>query len=109
MPSHVVAIMVRLKAKPGFEAKVIGAVRALIEPTRQKPNCLYYDFHQMNNDPTVFLSYEVWSSLQDFEEHLNSPFLLAMQEAATEFLAQPLQYTVMRSVAPTPGSSTVPL
>jgi quinol monooxygenase YgiN len=109
MPSQVVAIQVFLKAKPGFENKVRGAVLALIEPIRQKPNCLYYDFHQLRDDPTGFLSYEVWSSLQDFEEHLKSPFIMAMTESATEFLAQPLQYSVMYSVAPTEGSSTVPL
>lgn len=109
MPNQVVAIQVFLKAKPGFENKVRGAVLALIEPIRQKPNCLYYDFHQLRDDPTGFLSYEVWSSLQDFEDHLKSPFILAMQESATEFLAQPLQYSVMYSVAPTEGNATIPL
>ncbi len=104
-----VAIMVRLKAKPGAESKIRGAVAALIEPIRQHPHCLYYDFHVRADDPTLFVSYEVWSSLDNFRAHLTSPYIQAMQEAAQDLLECPLEYDALYSVQPVKAGETTPI
>lgn len=103
-----VAIMVRLVARPGCEDKILGAVRALIEPIRQHPQCLYYDFHVRADDPTRFISYEVWTSLDNFRNHLDSPFIAALREATQELLEQPLEYDILYSVKPVKAAETVP-
>jgi quinol monooxygenase YgiN len=107
-PDGPVAIMVRLTARPGCEDKVWGAVSALIEPIRQHPHCLYYDFHVRADDPASFVSYEVWTSLENFRTHLASPFIAALQESAWELLEHPLAYDILYSVRPARAGETVP-
>ncbi|MGQ9896278.1 MAG: putative quinol monooxygenase [Acidobacteriota bacterium] len=107
-PEGPVAIMVQLTARPGCEDKVLGAVSALIEPIRQHPHCLYYDFHVRVDDPTRFVSYEVWTSLENFRAHLASPFIAALQESAQELLAHPLTYDILYCVKPAKASETSP-
>ncbi|MFQ3580537.1 MAG: putative quinol monooxygenase [Chloracidobacterium sp.] len=109
MPHGPVAIMVHLKARPGFENNILGAVAALIDPIRQHPHCQYYDFHIHADDPTRFTSYEVWSSLEAFRAHLASPFIQAMQDAAQEFLERPLEYDVLQSIQPVKANETTPI
>lgn len=69
IPLSIVAIT---KAKPESVDIVKAELLKLIDPTRQEVGCIQYNLHQDNNDPSVFIFYEQWQSLELLQQHLQS-------------------------------------
>ncbi|MGD1902142.1 MAG: putative quinol monooxygenase [Geitlerinemataceae cyanobacterium] len=70
--SAVLTIVARIEAEPDrvdfFRAELLKP----IGPTRQEDGCLQYDLHQDNNDPSVFVFYENWTSRDLWQVHMNN-------------------------------------
>ncbi|MDJ0720536.1 MAG: putative quinol monooxygenase [Desulfobacterales bacterium] len=90
MAQEKVTVVATLKAKPGMEDTVRGAVEAVIGPTRAEPGCINYDLHQSNDNPTLFMLYENWTSEQDLDAHLAMPYLKDLVAKADDMLAEPV-------------------
>lgn len=45
----------------------------MIEPTRLEEGCIEYRLHQDNDDPKVFIFFEMWESLGCLEQHMATP------------------------------------
>ncbi len=90
MAQEKVTVVPTLKAKPGIEDTVRGAVEAVIGPTRAEPGCINYDLHQSNDNPTLFMLYENWTSEQDLDAHLAMPYLKDLVAKADDMLAEPV-------------------
>ncbi len=74
-------IVARIEAKADKVEQVKKALLALIEPTRSEDGCLRYDLHQDNENAEVFLFYEIWSSREQWQTHMNSDHLKAYTRA----------------------------
>jgi len=73
MPNlNVVAI---LKAKPGSEAIVEDALRALVGPSRSDHGCISYELFASESTPGTFVTIETWQSKEDLDAHMASPHL----------------------------------
>ncbi len=59
----------------------------LIAPTRKEEGCLDYALHQDNDDPALFMFYEIWESPAHFEKHRDSAHFKAYI-SATDGLIQ---------------------
>ncbi|MCB0331153.1 MAG: antibiotic biosynthesis monooxygenase [Bdellovibrionales bacterium] len=79
-------IVATITAKPGYVEKVRQELLMLIAPTLQEAGCLQYDLHQDNENPSVFLFFENWSSREEWLNHMESPHLLAHRAATTEMV-----------------------
>ncbi len=44
----------------------------LIEPTRLEEGCIEYRLHQDNDNPKVFIFFEIWENLTCLERHMES-------------------------------------
>jgi quinol monooxygenase YgiN len=73
-----------LKVKPGNEKLAKEEMLKLIPLTRREPGCIQYDMHvnvgtepndYMKENPRLYMFYEVWRSREDWDLHLNMPFL----------------------------------
>ncbi len=77
-------VVATLEAKPGQEAALEAALRALLAPTRAEQGCVTYDLHRSDEKPGLFVFHETWSSRPLWEAHMQSPHLQdfgAQQEA----------------------------
>lgn len=74
-------IIARIEANAGKESQVRTALSNLIEPTLKEAGCIQYDLHQDNDNPALFLFYEVWESRELWQDHLKSPHIVANQTA----------------------------
>ena len=90
MAEKKVTVLAFFKAKPGMEATVEQAIRALVEPTRQEAGCINYDLHRSSDDGSLFMLYENWVSKKVLDEHLNMPYLRDFLAKADAILAQPV-------------------
>ncbi|HKY72984.1 MAG TPA: putative quinol monooxygenase [Nitrospira sp.] len=93
MANKQVTVVVRLKAKPGLEAKVWEELHKLLRPTRAEQGCLNFDMHQDPNDPGLFLFHENWTCEEDLQRHFKTPHIAQWIKKAEEMLAEPMQLT----------------
>jgi quinol monooxygenase YgiN/catechol 2,3-dioxygenase-like lactoylglutathione lyase family enzyme len=91
MPSDLVTVVVRIRAKEGREAEVRRELLDLLAPTRSEKGCLAYDMHEMPDEPTLFLFHETWESDRDLDRHLMEPHVQRWIEKADALLAEPMQ------------------
>mgnify|MGYP001148832355 CR=1 FL=1 len=73
-------IVARIEARKDSIDLVKSALLKLIEPTRKEQGCLQYDLHQDNDNPAVFLFYEIWANRELWQAHMNNQNLKAFVE-----------------------------
>lgn len=98
MAGHQVTVVVRLKAKPGKEAKVREELHNLLAPTRAEQGCLNFDMHQSPTDSAVFLFHENWVREEDLARHFESPHITRWIQEAQSLLAEPMELTRWQKV-----------
>lgn len=84
-----VTVVAHIRAKPGRESEVKQALLALVGPTRREAGCLNYDLHQSDDDATLFVFYENWTSKDHLAAHAASAHIRAFRARAVEILAAP--------------------
>lgn len=91
MANKQLTVVVKLKAKPGLEAKVWEELHNLLRPTRAEQGCLNFDMHQDPNDPGLFLFHENWVCEGDLQRHFKTPHITEWIKKAEEMLAEPME------------------
>ena len=80
-------IIARIEAVAGQTEVVKKALQGLIEPTLKEAGCIQYDLHQDNDDPSVFLFYEIWETRELWQQHGESAHISAHRIATKETIA----------------------
>lgn len=70
-----VVLLARAHARAGREQEMLDALTSLVTATRQEQGCLTYEPHRGEDDPRLFVMYEVWGSEAHLEAHRQSPHL----------------------------------
>jgi len=77
-------VLAIVKVKPGNEKLAKEEMLKLIPLTRREPGCIQYDMHinvgtepndYMKENPRLFMFYEIWRSREDWDLHMNMPYL----------------------------------
>lgn len=89
-----VAVVARMKARPGLEETVRNELLALIGPTMMEAGCITYDLHQAAGDSAQFMFYEKWRSREDLDLHLGMPYLQSFLAKADTLLAEPVDISL---------------
>ena len=81
-----ITVFARIKVKPQFSNKAKNfLLKKVLPQTRQEPGCINYDMHQgvgtepdnyTKNIDGYFMFYENWRSREDWDKHMNMPYLL---------------------------------
>jgi quinol monooxygenase YgiN len=82
-------VIAEMAAKAGMEERLKQAALALIAPTRAEPDCVQYDLHQHTDEPARLMFYEIWTSREALDRHLQTPHLRGFLEAAADVVAEP--------------------
>jgi quinol monooxygenase YgiN len=91
-------VVAQVKAKTQFVEAVKQACLDLVEPSRADKGCLNYDLYQSTDDPTLFIFYENWESMEDIERHLETSHALAFDEATAGLLAEEENITYLEKI-----------
>jgi quinol monooxygenase YgiN len=76
-------IVAKIEASADQIALVKAELKKLVAPTLKEAGCVRYDLHQDNENPAIFLFYEVWESRELWRDHIGNTHL-AEFKAATE-------------------------
>jgi len=87
-------VMARAKAKPGREAEVEQAMRAVVVPTHQESGCLRYAVHRSLIDPSIFVTVEHWTSKEAVDLHFATAHVQALLKKVPELLIEPPDITL---------------
>ena len=87
-------VMARAKAKPGREAELEQAMRAVVTPTHQEAGCLRYTVHRSVIDPSEFATIERWISKEAVDQHFATPHVQALLKKVPDLLMQPPDITL---------------
>ena len=95
-----------LHARPGQEEELARRLLALVERSRAEAGCINYDVHQSEEDPTLFVMYENWTSRAALDLHFSMPYMRKIVAHLPALLRTPfdLHYLSMRSQPATPAS-----
>ena len=73
------------KTRPEQSDAFEALFRAYVEPSRAEPGCIEYHMLRDQQDPTLFIFYEIWASQAHLDEHSALPHM-------TEFFAKRMEY-----------------
>lgn len=82
-------IVAKFMAKPGLEEAVRQELSSLLKPTRAEAGCISYDCHQSQENPAIFIFYEIWKNREELDKHLGMPYLQALLGKVDELFAVP--------------------
>lgn len=77
-----VIVVAKVVAKKDSVEAVKTELLKIILPTRKESGCIEYNLHQDNEDPAVFIFYEIWESAACLERHINTDHYKAYVRAA---------------------------
>ncbi len=75
--SKPLVVVAMTQTKPESVEHVKANLMKLVEPTRAEAGCIQYDLHQDHEDPSLFVFFEQWESLEYLEKHLASAHIAA--------------------------------
>jgi quinol monooxygenase YgiN len=65
-------LIVHLQVKMGEEKAMLDAAKPCIAATLKEKGCLAYELHQDLEDPTKFVFFERWKTVQALDDHLGA-------------------------------------
>ena len=75
MADKTLTIVAKVKAKPEKVNRVWKELTHLVVETNKEPGCINYDLHVSEEDNSLFLFYENWRSREDWDKHMQMPYL----------------------------------
>ena len=103
-----VAFIVSLDIKPGCEEKFLALLMPVLDAMRHEPTFINAVLHRDLENPSRFMLYETWASLDDVSEvQIHRDYRKAYWERLPELLSSPRRIETWRPMrsdfAPAPG------
>jgi len=62
-------MIVKFEVKKDKIEYVKNELIKILAPTRNEDGCIRYDLHQDINDPSIFMFYEIWETVEAWKAH----------------------------------------
>jgi quinol monooxygenase YgiN len=102
-----ITVFARIKVKEAEAANARKMLLNLVPLTRQEPGCINYDMHvSVGTEPdnylkeksNYFMFYENWRSRQDWDTHMNMPYLQEWSKWCDKNCAEPPEVTIWEMI-----------
>jgi quinol monooxygenase YgiN len=84
-----ILIVATAAARPGMEADLERALRAVAAPTRAQRGCLQFELYRSGQDGASIMALERWASSEDHDRHLQGAHVKALLDALGPIVAGP--------------------
>ncbi|XVN13512.1 putative quinol monooxygenase [Pseudomonas corrugata] len=74
--------------------------RAYVEPSRAEPGCIEYHMLRDQQDPTLFIFYEIWQSQAHLDVHSNLPHMKQFFEHRMDYLERDFEIRRVEMLSP---------
>ena len=79
-PSKPFGMLVQIEVKEGAQARWEAAYQKAAAQTRQEEGMLDYILYRSALDARRYILYERWRSLSDLEAHVQTPYIIELQD-----------------------------
>ncbi|MBI3905261.1 MAG: antibiotic biosynthesis monooxygenase [Pseudomonas fluorescens] len=86
----------RAEKSDAFEAFFSGHVQA----SRAEPGCIEYHMLRDQQDPTLFIFYEIWQSRAHLDVHSNLPHMKQFLAQRDEYLERDFEIRAIEMISP---------
>ncbi len=98
------AFILKAKTHPERADAFERLFRAYVEPSRQEPGCIEYHMLRDQQDPSLFIFFEVWASEHDFNTHMALPHMRTFVEQRMEYLEGDFDIQRIEMLSPSSAS-----
>lgn len=91
-------VFARITPKPEHVEAARQAVLGIISATRAEPGCRTFVLHDDLGGGGRLYLYEVWDSEAALAAHHNEPYTRAVFDSYREWLAEPVEITMLREI-----------
>ena len=84
-------VIATIDAQPGKEEVVRQALLSLVPLTREEEGCIEYHLHECLGQNGGLLFYEEWQAKEDWEIHLQMPYMREALGKAAELFANQIE------------------
>ncbi len=92
------------KTRPEKADAFEALFRAYVEPSRAEPGCIEYHMLRDQQDPTLFIFFEIWQSRAHLDVHSNLPHMKQFFENRMDYLER--DFDIRRIDMLSPSSAT---
>ncbi|WP_053152035.1 putative quinol monooxygenase [Pseudomonas sp. Pf153] len=92
------------KTRPEKAEAFEALFRAYVEPSRAEPGCIEYHMLRDQEDPTLFIFYEIWQSQAHLDVHSNLPHMKQFFEHRMDYLERDFEIRRVEMLSPSSAS-----
>jgi len=86
--SELHGFILHAKTRPAQSEAFNALFSGYVEASRAEPGCIEYHMLRDQQDPTLFIFYEIWQSTEHLDVHSNLPHMKAFFERRMEYLQE---------------------
>jgi autoinducer 2-degrading protein len=95
------ALIVSVQMKPEYREQILkGALEDARGSQHDEPGCLRFDVVQDDADPNRIYFYEVYTSEEAFQAHVQAPHFPAWRDLPKDWFAAPTQVVRGQTISP---------
>ncbi len=98
------AFILRAKTRPEMSDAFESLFRAYVEPSRREPGCIEYHMLRDQQDPSLFVFFEVWASKAALDVHSALPHMAEFFEKRMDYLER--EFDIQRIDMLSPSSAS---
>lgn len=91
--------------RPEKSAEFEALFSSYAAQSRSEPGCIEYHMLRDQQDPTLFIFFEVWASKEDLDVHSAQPHMTALHEKRFEYLVSDFQIRRIDMLSPSSASA----
>ncbi|MGY2290742.1 putative quinol monooxygenase [Pseudomonas sp. SDO528_S397] len=99
-----VGFILHAKTRPEKAADFEALFRAYVEPSRQEPGCIEYHMLRDQQDPTLFIFYEIWASQAALDEHSGLAHMKQFHDQRMTYLERDFDIRAIEMLSPSSAS-----
>ena len=96
--------ILHVQTKPEKAEAFEALFRAYVEPSRAEPGCIEYHMLRDQQDPTLFIFYEIWQSRAHLDVHSNLPHMKQFFEQRMDYLERDFDVRPIDMLSPSSAS-----
>lgn len=93
-----VRVIARFVAKSGKEDELRQLLQGLVAPTHAEAGCKIYELYE-SDIVGRFYFYELWTSEQALEAHLNTPHLANLKAQIGDLVSEPFEVNLVKALS----------
>ena len=92
------------KTRPEKAEAFEALFRAYVEPSRAEPGCIEYHMLRDQQDPSLFIFYEIWESQAHLDTHSNLAHMKAFFDKRMDYLERDFEIRRIDMLSPSSAS-----